>query len=75
MPYGGERVAISGIYRSYHVFHREHDGESALTAGQFFPRCTRCPDVEYLLVQATPGVAEGSEFAQPKTKAKPSPAH
>jgi hypothetical protein len=56
MPFAGERVTVNGFYRSVHALYREHEGEHALVAGQIFPRCTQCPDVEYILVRAVPRV-------------------
>jgi hypothetical protein len=60
VPYGGQSVEISGLYRSVHVYHREHDGHHALLAGQFFPQCAfdRNCAVEYILINEATSVAE-----------------
>jgi hypothetical protein len=70
MPFAGDRVEISGIYRSAHDNHREHQSQHVLLAGHSFPRCTQCKNVEYVLVKAAPSVAEIPEF-RPSSKGKP----
>jgi hypothetical protein len=47
----GERVKTSGVYRSLHAFHPDHDGENSLAAGDYFPRCTECLNVEYIFLR------------------------
>jgi hypothetical protein len=68
MPYGGERVYTSGMYHSVHYLCPEHDADLAFVAGQVFPRCTVCKDVEYILVIAAPGAREVADFTPPQKK-------
>lgn len=70
MPFAGESVQTSGIYRSVHYPHREADCELALLVGQRFPKCDDCDDCEYVLVRAAPGTEEDGDM-----KAKPSFLH
>lgn len=63
----GERVKTSGIYRSIHLFHPEHNGENALHAGACFPRCTLCPNVDYVLLRASPNPEEDRKSLSKKT--------
>ena len=61
----GERVRTTGIYRSLHVFHPDHDGENSLVAGDYFPRCTECLHVEYVFLRP---VADAQEEKGSKSK-------
>ena len=54
----GERVRTTGIYRSLHAFHPDHDGENSLVAGEYFPRCTECFHVEYVFLKPTADTEE-----------------
>lgn len=63
--YGGERVAISGIYHSAHIFHRDHDADIALTVDEFFPHCGDCRDLVYTLVKAAAGAQEDKDLSEP----------
>ena len=77
--YGGERVTTSGVYRSVHMFHREHDAEQVFLSGQSFPNCSlsqhECSDVEYILLRAALSVEEIEDFQTIlKAKRKPSSA-
>ena len=61
----GDRVEISGIYRSVHYSHRWDDEKLALVKGQEFPRCSKCVDCEFVLVKAAPGATEIAGFNRP----------
>jgi hypothetical protein len=71
MLHGGERVATSGIYRAVHYLHPEHDGDTVLLAGQTFPRCTACKDVEYIFVMAAPAVKAVHDLNSAQKKEEP----
>ena len=63
-PYfrAGENIPTSGIYRVYHVDHRNSHCLTLL-AGHAFPRCARCDDkVHFELIAEAPEIANDSSF-------------
>ena len=67
MPFAGESVQTSGIYRSVHYPHRDADSELAFVLGQRFPKCRDCRDCEYVLVRAAPGPEEDEDIKSPSS--------
>lgn len=65
--FSGERVEVSGIYRSVHYAHRWDDVEHVFLKGQEFPACNKCRDCEFILVKAAPSAAEIPEFSAQQT--------
>jgi ribosomal protein S12 len=70
MPFAGQDVATSGVYRVVHAGHNDQDTDCVLIRGQKFPRCAKCDyGVHYTLIHAAPSAGEVAEF-RPKAKAK-----
>jgi hypothetical protein len=66
MPFAGQDVTTSGIYRAAHAGHDELDSDVALIRGQEFPLYQKCEyGVHYTLIYAALSAGEVPEFKSP----------